>query len=583
MTALSAGVPWTDPAPRAHEVEVERDVAARMRDGAVLLADVYRPACPPPWPVLLMRLPYDKAQAEVYAYSHPSWYARAGYLVVVQDCRGRWASEGEWYPFRDEAADGFDTVAWAAALPGSSGQVAMYGFSYAGATQLLAAGERPPALAAIAPAMTAADYYDQWTYRGGALQHAFTRFWALSLARDTARRRGDLDLEERLAAALRRACEEYWAPPAAAPLLVESGVAPYYRDWIAHDTADDYWHQWSIRSRPQSIAVPALYVGGWYDVFLEGTLDSFGALGPGNSARPEQRLVVGPWFHSPWHQHAGGFDFGAAAGSAVDALHVLWLDRHLRGERNQLDDEPPVALFVMGENRWRFESSWPVAGIRAQTFFLRSGGRANSLAGNGWLALERPDEEPPDVFVYDPRNPVLSLGGHSCCNDMLAPMGPADQRPAEVRNDVLVYTSAVLSADVVVIGTVELTLFAASTAVDTDFTAKLVDVHPDGRAVNIADGIVRARFRDSLAAPSLLQRDRVTEYRIRVGSTANRFASGHRIRLEVSSSNFPAFDRNSNSGKPLIEAGPADWVVATQTVFHDHRYPSRLTLPVACS
>jgi putative CocE/NonD family hydrolase len=583
-TAMNGELPWHDPPVRCREVEVERDVAARMRDGTVLLADVYRPIGLGACPVLLMRLPYNKTHAETFTYAHPSWYARYGYQVVVQDCRGRWASEGEWCPYRHEATDGADTIAWAAALPGSTGQVGTYGFSYAGAAQLLAALESPPALAALMPAMASSGFYDHWTYRGGALQYAFVHSWALLLAHDTARRRRDQALCAQLAAALRNMREHAWARPYDPPLLGHRGIAAYYFDWLGHDCDDAYWQQWAIRGRYDQIRTPALHIAGWYDVFLEGALENFAGLrehAATADARQHQKLVVGPWYHNPWHQRPGALDFGSAARSGIDALQVLWLDRHLRGERNQLADESPVALFVMGENRWRFAAAWPPSEARPETLFLRSNGRANSLNGTGRLTVAGPaDDELPDVYVYDPADPVPSLGGHSCCADELSPMGAADQRAAEVRMDVLVYTSEILTDDLLVIGTVDAVLYAASTAVDTDFTAKLVDVHPDGRAINVADGVVRARFRESLAAPRPIEPNRIYEYRIRIGSTAMRFAAGHRVRLEISSSNFPALDRNSNTGKRLCEVGPTDGVLATQTVFHDARYPSRMILPV---
>ena len=234
----------------------------------------------------------------------------------------------------------------------------------------------------------------------------------------------------------------------------------------------------------------------------------------------------------------------------------------------------------MGENKWRFEHEWPLKRAQATKFFLHSEGRANSLNGNGRLEQTGPGEESPDIFTYDPRLPVMSIGGHSCCVDMLTPMGAFDQRPQEHRNEVLVYTTETLAEDVEVVGTVMVTLYAASTAVDTDFTAKLVDVHPCGQAINIGEGILRARFRELLEQPTPIEPDQVYEYNILVGSTANVFKAGHRIRVEISSSNFPAFDRNTNSGKPLAQTSPADWFVATQTVFHDNRYPSHIVLPV---
>jgi putative CocE/NonD family hydrolase len=554
-----------------------------MRDGTVLYADIYRPKGDGLWPVLLIRQPYDKTQTENIAYAHPSWYARYGYMVVTQDCRGRWASEGDWYPFKHEEQDSCDTITWAAGLPGSNGKVGMYGFSYGGATQLLSAAKQPPGLTTIIPALTSSDYYDGWTYRGGALQHAFTQSWSTFLAQDTAHRWQDYELEASLASALGNAWANYWTPPQLFPFISKKGLAPYYYDWLKHEMYDDYWKRWSIRRRYEQIAVPALHIAGWYDIFLEGTLENFTSLqarAGSKQARQNQKLVVGPWYHMPWHQQVGGYDFGDEARNCTDALQVLWLDKHLRGESNQLDQEPPVALFVMGENKWRFENEWPLRRAKATKFFFHSAGRANSLNGDGRLDQATPGDEAPDTFVYDPRNPVQSIGGHSCCVNTLTPMGAFDQRPQELRNEVLVYTTEALTRDIEVVGTVTVTLYAASTAVDTDFTAKLVDVHPCGEAINIGEGILRARFRESLEQPKLIEPDQVYEYNILVGSTANVFKAGHRIRVEISSSNFPTFDRNSNSGKSLTEATPADWFVATQSVFHDNRYPSHIVLPV---
>jgi hypothetical protein len=579
-------VPWQDPPVRFPEVSVERNIPARMRDGTVLYADVYRPKGAGPWPVLLIRQPYDKTQPEGISYIHPSWYARYGYMVVSQDCRGRWSSEGEWYPFKYEAQDTYDTVVWAAALPGSNGKVGMYGFSYGGATQLLGAVHRPPGLTTIMPALTSSDYYEGWTYRSGVLHHAFTQSWTTFLAQDTAHRWQDYELEGSLAGALGNAWANYWIPPHFNPYLSKEGLAPYYFDWLKHDTYDDYWRQWSIHPRYEQITVPALHIGGWYDIFLEGALQNFTGLqtrAGSKQARQNQKLVIGPWYHMPWHQRVGAFDFGDEARNCVDALQILWLDKYLRGESNQLDQEPPVALFIMGANQWRFEPEWPLKRAKETKFYLHSGGRANSLNGNGQLSQSPPGDELPDVFTYDPRLPVMSIGGHSCCVDTLTPMGAFDQRPQEIRNEVLVYTTETLTEDVEVIGTVIATLYAASTAVDTDFTAKLVDVHPDGMAINVVEGIVRARLHESSELPNLIEPDRVYEYRIVVGSTAIVFKAGHRIRVEISSSNFPAFDRNSNSGKPLVETTPGDWFVATQTIFHDNRYPSHVVLPVVSS
>lgn len=566
------------------QVTIERDVRIPMRDGTMLHADIYHPEGDGPFPALLMRLPYDKISAETITFAHPIWYARHGYLVVVQDTRGRGRSEGEFYPFRHEAEDGYDTIEWAAALPRCSGKVGMFGFSYVGATQLQPATLRPPHLTAIAPAFTNDNFYEGWTYQGGALALAFSMSWAVSLTPDTAQRRGDEALEAALLSTFSGIGNWYWLLPLRAfPALREAEIAPYFFDWLAHPTRDQYWEQWSVAARHEAISVPALHIGGWYDVFLEGTLRNYMALrerAGSEEARRGQRLVIGPWWHMPWAQQVGAVDFGPEARHAIDDVQVRWYDQMLKGEHSGILDEPPVRIFVMGENRWRDEWEWPLARAVSTTLHLRGEGRANSLNGDGRLDREAPREEYPDVYVYDPGAPVLSIGGHSCCFPQIAPMGPADQRPAEMRNDVLVYSGEVLQADIEVTGPVYVVLWAASTAVDTDFTAKLVDVHPDGMAINLCDGIIRARFRDSSTDPSPIEPDRPYEYRIAVGSTSNLFRAGHRIRLEVSSSNFPQFDRNMNTGNDVGVDGIGARIVATQTVFHDAARPSRLILPV---
>jgi len=565
-------------------VTLSRDVPGRMRDGVVLYADVYVPDGDGPFPVLLMRTPYDRTQAHTVTFPHPTWYARRGYMVVIQDVRGRWTSEGEWYPFAHEAEDGYDTVEWAAALPKSNGRVGMYGFSYDGATQLLAAAEAPQHLACIVPCLTGSEYYDGWTYRGGALHLAFVESWGVLLAQDTARRRGLRQLEEMLHTSFsvtglgftNLPLEEY------APLRRDA-IAPWFFDWLRHPSRDDYWERWSIARRYGQIQVPALHLAGWYDIFLDGSIRNFAGLRAGagdRRSRDGQRLVIGPWHHLPWASMVSGWDFGEEARNCIAEEQLRWYDHFLRGTENGVTEGPPIRLFVMGENRWRDEDEWPLRGTRAAEFFLHSKGMANSLDGDGWLDQKRPGEEDADVFVYDPRTPVVSLGGRSCCRYTLAPMGPADQRPVEITNGVLVYTTPPLTDALEVTGEVSVVLFAATSARDTDWTAKLVDVHPDRRAINVADGILRARYRDSLSTPALVDPGAVIEYRIDLGATSNLFKAGHRIRLEISSSNFPCYDRNLNTGSEQAGAWISDAVVATQTVFHDPQHPSRLVLPM---
>ena len=570
--------------PGFSNVVVERDVPARMRDDTTLYADVYRPSNGGPFPVVLMRLPYNKIQAQNnVTYHHPSWYARHGYMVVVQDTHGRGQSEGNFYPFAHEAEHGYDTVEWAASLPCSNGRVGMYGFSYVGATQLQAALRRPPSLRAICPGFTGSQYYEGWAYNGGAFALAFNASWAAYLAMDDARWQGNDAATHNLNAAFLGAPNFYGHLPLKEyPPFAGSDFGQYFFDWMEHPSYDDYWRRWSVDEDYSRIDVPALHVGGWYDVFIGGTVKNFEGLrrGAGSEAsRAAQKLLVGPWYHLPWTRLTGEADFGPEARKVVDGWQLRWFDQFLRDEDTGVLDSP-VSVFLMGEDRWVEESSWPPEGTQFLDYYLRSGGSANSINGDGELGLEPPDREPPDVYVYDPLFPVPSSGGHSCCFPIIAPMGPANQAEVEVLNGVLVYTSQPLEEDLTVIGPVSVTLFAATSASDTDFTAKLCDVSSEGDSTNIQEGIVRARYRESLSDPKPVTPQEVYEYKMDLGPTAYVFKAGHRIRVQVSSSDFPQWDRNLNTGGPLGAEGAAQARVATQTVLHDADHPSRVTLPV---
>jgi putative CocE/NonD family hydrolase len=572
------------PIPGYDSLTIERDVPARMRDGTALFADVYRPSAPGRYPVILFRHPYDKAPVASLTYAHAAWYARHGYIVVNQDVRGRYTSQGEWYPFLHEADDGEDTVEWAASLPGSNGRVGMMGFSYYGATQLQAALRRPPSLRCICPGMTGSQYYEGWTYTQGAFALAFIASWATFLAIGEAKRRGDDAAALAMLEAFLSGNQLYgYLPLEDYPPLGGNDLAPYFRDWLAHSTYDEYWRRWSIDTDYSRIDVPALHLAGWYDVFLSGTVDNFVGLRDGagsEAARARQKLLVGPWYHIPWTPMVGQVWLGAqASNQVVNEWQIRWFDQFLKDEDTGVLDAP-VTLFVMGDNVWRDESHWPPRGARFVAYYLHSGGRANSALGDGTLSPEPPGNEPPDLYSYDPIFPVPSQGGHSCCFPNVAPMGAVDQGLPEALNAVLVYTSAPLERDLEVTGPVSATLYAASSAVDTDFVVRLCDVYPDGRSINIQEGIVRARYRDSLTDPAPITPDEVYEYRIRLGPTSNVFKAGHRIRVDVTSSDFPQWDRNLNTGGPLGKEGLAHAVVANQVLLHTSQYPSRIILPV---
>ena len=342
--------------------------------------------------------------------------------------------------------------------------------------------------------------------------------------------------------------------------------------------ATSTWESLTLLRRLGEVDVPCLHVGGWFDIFLEGTLASYSALRErsGEKGSAPQHLVVGPWQHVPWARLNGSVDYGPNGDNRIEALQVAWFDRWLKGR--EPSRSPPVRYFVTGAGEWRENATWPPTGAQPLEIFLRSSGRANSLSGDGRLSLERPADEPPDIFIFDPFEPVPSLGGASCCGADVAPVGVFDQRVVEIRNDILVYTSPPLVGELDVAGQVELVLFAATDGPSTDWTAKLVDVHPDGMALNICDGIVRSRFRESLSEPSLLTPGRVYEYRIQLRPTARCFACGHAIRLEVSSSNFPTYDVNSNTEARGVDADPFSARVATQVVYHTPARASRLRL-----
>jgi putative CocE/NonD family hydrolase len=574
------------------DIVVQKNILVPMRDGVALAADIYRPAAGGPFPTLVARLPYNKDLLSILVLLAPDplRLAQAGYAVVVQDCRGCYGSGGVFSPFFQEGPDGVDTLRWAAAQPWSSGALGMIGGSYLGAAQWLAAAEAPGVLQALAPFITSDQFHSPWTYQGGALQLGFTLFWALGyfalpeLHRRLARRQATLADLARAIGALGRIDELYRRMPLVeAPEL--AATAPFYRDWLLHPEADAYWRAAAPGAAYERIAAPALNIGAWYDIFLAGTLASYQGMrdrGGGDAAR-RPGLIVGPWSHGVWHGAFPERDFGPLAG--IDAANVAgaqirWFDYWLKGEENGLEGDCPVKIFVMGADRWYEEDDWPLPSTQYRRLYLRGGGAANTLHGDGALAWAPPGDEPPDRYAYDPRDPAPTCGGATLMPGALSAVngGPRDQRAVEARPDVLVYSTPPLERPVEVVGPVRLTLFASSSARDTDFTGKLVDVFPDGRAIILTDGILRARYRDGVPRP--LEPGAVYELSIDLVATANLFRAGHRIRLEVSSSNFPRFDRNTNTGGTIATEAEADCIVAVNHVFHDSSRPSHLVLPV---
>ena len=565
-----------------YQVTVERGVEAKMRDGVVLRADIYRPDTAGKFPVLLERTPYNKGNGES---EFGRQAAARGYVVVIQDVRGRYTSEGEWYPFKHESEDGYDTVEWVAALPYSNGKVGMFGGSYVGATQMLTAIAHPPHLAGIFPVVTASNYHDGWTYQGGAFEQWFNESWTSGLAQDT--------LNRKVSAGTNAMVGAQTLPLTSYPLFNLAGMAPlgsnaslqelapYFLDWLGHPDYDDYWKKWSIEEHYPDIQVPAYVVAAWYDIFQGGSLRNYLGItthGGSGAARQKSRLLVMIGGHAGGGPKIGEVDFGPQSVVDENALILRWYDFLLKGEENGLEHEQPVRLFVMGRNAWHDESAWPPPEAKEVAYCLHSKGRANSSDGDGTLSLARPASEAADRFINDPNSPVPTVGGPLCCDsEHLAP-GAFDQRKVESRPDVLVYTTAAFDHDYNVTGPVSLDLYASSEAVDTDFTAKLVDVSPDGFARNLTEGILRARYRDSQESPHLMQPGTVYRLRIDLWSTSNLFLAGHKLRLEIAGTNFPRFNRSPNNGEN--PGRTTQLVKTTNTVYHDGAHPSALVLRV---
>lgn len=564
----------------AYKVKIEMDVQVPMRDGVTVSADIYRPDAPGQFPAILYRTPYSNNTEQNIAMA--TWFAERGYVFLHQDVRGKYDSKGDFYPFRHEPDDGYDMDEWIGKQAWFAGKLGTMGGSYSGYTQWSQAVRGSKYLTASAPQFTTPDVYGNWMYIDGALNYAFALSWGAMLI--------DGHVGQSTGNAVDMATTYKTLPIAAAPMTA-GHRAPHYHDWISHPTRDAYWDDISFETAYDKIQVPMLSVDGWYDIFLRGSLqDDMEVRKKGAPlARKGKRLVIGPWIHgasSRTNTMLGmpadhdAFDFGPQAEVDLQKVYLRWFDYWLKGVDNGVSDEPPVKIFVMGENIWRYEQEWPLKRARPTKLYLTGGGHANTLDGDGRLS-SRPagSKSQTETYIYDPRDPVLTTGGTSCCA-ALTSIGPKDQRPVEKRKDVLVFTTEPLTQTVEVTGPVTLTLYAATTAKDTDWTAKLVDVSPDGFARNVQEGILRARYRQTRgkAPGTLLEPGQVYEYTIDLWATSNAFLPNHRIRLEVSSSNFPHFDRNLNSGEDTATGSRVE--VATQTIYRSARYPSHLLLPV---
>jgi len=555
-------------------VRLERGVRARMRDRVELVSDHYYPPQPSPQPTLLMRQPYGRDIASTVVYAHPIWFARHGYNVVIQDVRGRGDSEGDFYPFRDEGPDGADTIAWLRARPESNGRVGMYGFSYQGMTQLLAAAEQPEGLQCISPAMTASDLYNGWFYQGGALRLASTLGWGLQLLKGDARRKKLRKASDRLEQAWSQlASQTSVLPIREHPALHAEGLPQYVLDWLDHDAPGEYWTALGVSRRLDKIRVPALHITGWYDMFLRGSIDGFLALrksAGSDFAREHQYLLAGPWVHIPWGDRIGTVDFGPEALVDTDTILLRWFDHWLK-DSGAFAGKAHVRHFVLGENSWSEAETFPTEAEYA--LFLHSEGRANSRKGDGRLSpVSSRDDERCDIIVHDPEVPVIAPGGPAAAN------GQFDQAAVELGNNLLVYSTEPLEKPLWIFGVPRVVLYCATSLATADFTAKLVRAKPDGAAEFICIGAARSSH---LFAETKYAADKIHRWDFALDPTSCFFGEGDRIRLEIASSAFPLFDRNPGSDVPSSRATSWDWRRSTQLVFHGRVCPSALYLPAS--
>lgn len=556
-------------------LKVKKETASMLtRDGVRLDADIYRPDAEGEFPVLLMRQPYGRAIASTVVYAHPTWYAAHGYIVVIQDVRGRGTSQGEFQLFVHETEDGEDTVNWVSALPGSTGQVGMYGFSYQGMTQLYAAAAKPSALKTLCPAMIGYDLYTDWVYEGGAFCLQANLGWAIQLAAETARLQGDPAAHLTLYTAAQN-LPLYEGVPNLDECVRKFAPNTFYHEWLEHSQPDEYWAKISPKRYLQEVDLPMFHIGGWFDIFLRGTLHCYKDFAA-RSTTPQQ-LLVGPWAHLPWNRKVGAVDFGTQAANPIDGLQLRWFDQFLKGIDTGLWDEPPVRLFEMGSNHWRNFDRWPKKNHKK--YFLSSTGLASMREDSGTLVAEAaesiPDSLPPfkrgesqiptcfDVLVHDPWRPVPALGGHAA-----APSGSFERSHLDCRSDVLTYTTEPLAADLHLAGDVAVEIWCHADKPSHDLSAILSEVRPDGRIYNLTQGYLRV---DSVQNEPL---------QVQLQATCWKIPKGHALRLSLSAACFPAYPMNPGTGSPLGSDLLMDAQIITLTVFSGSDRPSQIRLPV---
>ncbi len=523
------------------------------RDGVRLDADIYRPDAEGEFPVILMRQPYGRAIASTVVYAHPKWYAAHGYIVIIQDVRGRGTSEGEFELFAHEIEDGIDTINWAANLPGSTGEIGMYGFSYQGMTQLYAASAKPPALKTISPAMIGYDLYTDWAYEGGAFCLQTNLGWAVQLATETARLRGDEQAYQELYQASRN-LPLSTTNPALPKVINEYGKDSFYHQWLENYQPSEYWQ--NLSPNMENVDLPMLHIGGWFDTYLRGTIHLYKEMA--GRSKFLQKLIVGPWSHIPWGRKVGAVNYGLAASNPIDELQILWFDQFLKGINTGIFERSPVSLFEMGSNEWRNFNSWPSHNYKF--YYLASTGLANMREDSGSLTESCPDISADDTFVHDPWRPVPALGGHATF-----PAGSFERSELDCRTDILTYTSEFLRSDLHIAGDIFVNVYCTADTSSFDLSAVLSEVTQNGNVYNFTQGYIKVIDND-LPVKICLQ------------PTCMKIEKGHAIRLSLSAACFPSYLVNPGIDKPPGEVRLIDAKIITITVSSGKNNPSVISL-----
>ena len=552
------------------------NIPVPMRDGINLSADIWLPPSSRgsgPWPALLLRTIYDNQEARYIGWARE--FTNRGYAVIMQDCRGRGDSDGDWIPYVCELYDGYDTHQWIGEQDWCDGNLGTFGLSYPGFTQTLPATLRSKYLKAVAPIASQQDNYGHHRVNG-VIHHnvafAFLNMLGRSMQYESLKH-FDQDTF-------------FFELPIDTAMEKVSNTHPYYKGVMEHEQYDEWWSSYSLRDKYPEMAIPSLFITGWFDSLSNENFKLFNGWtkkAKTEDARSKTKLIIGPWSHqiAPWGRVPMGKNgeyadrtFGKQALSDVIEMHMHWYDQRLKGIDTGVDEEAPIKLFVMGKNTWRDEYEWPLERTEWTKFYLSSAG--NAVDDGGGLHPEiKTSDQTSDSFIYDPGDPVPSLGSQYQTYDFC---GPHDRSHIQRRPDVLTFTTDVLTEDMEITGPISATIWASSDAKDTDFTATLTDLEPDGKAIALCEGIVRARFRNGTENPQMMVPGEIYKFEIDMWNTSNSFIKGHRIRIEISSSNFPRYNRNLNSGNPI--ASDIDITLANQTVYHGIQYPSYINLPV---